>query len=66
MKIAVDDLKKALDWIRTNTHEVIVDTQIVDNQLRIKCVDKYQIMVEITVYADSLMLPKIKKEDFLR
>lgn len=64
MKISVSDLKKALNWIQTNSNDTHVNILTID-QLTISCKDKYQVQVEITLYEDSIMLPKIKKEDNL-
>jgi hypothetical protein len=63
MKIAVADLKKALAWIESNSHETHIDVKWSDGMV-ILCKDKYQVLVEITL-SENNMLPKIKKETFL-
>lgn len=65
MKVTVDDLKKALDWIRTNSNDVYIQVDIVDGLMYFKCEDKYKVSVEIKVYKESSMMPKITKEDIL-
>lgn len=67
MKIALADLKKAVNWIEENSKDVVIsvlDHQ--DGKLYLKCTDKYEVSVEIILYHESSMLPKIKKEDLLR
>lgn len=64
MKIAVVDLKKALKWVEANSNDTHVNILLID-QMVIQTKDKYQAYVEITLYEESAMLPKIKKEDVL-
>lgn len=67
MKIALADLKKALNWIETNSKDVVIDVvDHHDGKLYLKCQDKYEVYVEITLYHESSMLPKIRKEDILK
>lgn len=67
MKIAIKDLKKALEWIEKNSLDTEVKLEMAhDNRnLSIKCQDKYESMVDITLYNESTSHPKIKKEDRL-
>jgi hypothetical protein len=67
MKIAVSDLKKALAWIEANTREVNVRLELHHDgrNLSIKCEDKYQVQVEIKLFNDGTMQPRITKEDAL-
>ena len=67
IKVNLAELKKAVKWIETNTHDEIVSL-FVDGgaKLHIKTKDKYEAEVEITLYStDAHMLPKIKKSDNL-
>lgn len=64
MKIAVADLKKALKWVEANSNDTHVNILLI-NQMVIQATDKYQAYVQITLYEDSSMLPKITKEDVL-
>ena len=64
MKISISDLKKALDWIQQNSNDTHINILTIE-QFTISCKDKYQAQVEITLFEDSMMLPKIKKEDNL-
>jgi hypothetical protein len=67
MKIAVSDLKKAIQWIEANTREVQVLVELAHDgrNLCFKCEDKFSTSVEITLFSDASMLAKIKKEDVL-
>jgi hypothetical protein len=65
MKIDVKDLKKALQWIEENTHAEKVSLYMGDNKLTITTMDKYEAQVEIILYENSSMMPKIKKTDLL-
>lgn len=64
MKIAIADLKKALQWAEVNSNDTHVNIIWVDNMV-IQFKDKYSASVEITLFEDSMMLPKIRKEDIL-
>lgn len=64
MKIAVVDLKKALKWIEANSSDTHVNILLIDHMV-IQTKDKYQAYVQITLFEDSAMLPKITKEDVL-
>lgn len=67
MKISIEDLKKAVQWVESNSRDlqVRVEPDINGRNLVLKCEDKYAVQVEITIYADSTMKPRIKKEDAL-
>lgn len=65
MKVGIEDLKRAVDWIRLHSPDMKVDVQMHQGQLFIKCMDKYKVGVEIKLYEDSTMMPKIIKEDIL-
>jgi hypothetical protein len=62
MKISVDDLKKAIDWITANSLDTHVQVIIQEGKLFLKCMDKYQVSVEIKIFEGSGLMPKIKKE----
>lgn len=64
MKIAINDLKKALTWLEGHSNDTHINMVWVDN-LIIQCKDKYEQSVEIKLYEDSNMLPKIRKEEVL-
>ena len=64
MKIAIADLKKALQWIEVNSNDTHVEIKWVDNMI-LMCKDKYGVSVEITLFENSNMLPKIRREDLL-
>ena len=66
MKISIDDLEKALKWIKTNSSDVYVVLYIGEGKFKLNVKDKYDSFVEITVFENSTMMAKIKKEDFLR
>ncbi len=68
MKIAITDLKKALQWIEDNTSETHVRMQeymIEGGIIELVCQDKYGVQVRIKLYSDSNMMPKITREDIL-
>ena len=67
MKIDLEELKKAIDWLRANSHDLKVHIVLHEiDKLVIKTMDKHDNEVEITLYTDSQMLPKIKKTEVLR
>ena len=67
MKLDVAQLKKAIQWIETNSRDVCVDVSSYDgSKTVIKCMDKYESEVEIVLYKDSEMLPKIRKTEVLK
>jgi hypothetical protein len=67
LKIEVAQLKKAVQWIEANTNDLSVQIYTSDgNKLLLKATDKMGHEVEITLYSDSQMLPKIKKTEVLK
>ncbi len=64
MKIAVADLKKALKKIEEISSDSHVNILMIQN-LTIGFKDKYQAQVEITLFDDSNMMPKIRKDERL-
>lgn len=67
MKLAVADLKKAIQWIEANSRDLHVrlERDPNDRHILIKCEDKYQVQIEIKIFAESNMSPRIRKEDAL-
>lgn len=65
MKIALSDLKKVVTWIENNSLTQHVDVQLQDRKMYFECRDKYDTGIEITLFEDSSMMAKIKKEDRL-
>lgn len=67
MKIDIKDLKKAVQWIEVNTHQISINIYMGEaNKLVLTCMDKHDTEVEITLFSDNQMLPKIKKTEVLR
>lgn len=67
LKIELSQLKKAIQWIEANTNEVNVQIYTGDgNKLILKSSDRLGHEVEITLFTDSQMLPKIKKTEVLK
>ena len=64
VKISLADLKKAITEIEKLSHDTHVNIQLIDN-MSIGFKDKYAAQVEITLYEDSRMLPKIRKDTIL-
>jgi hypothetical protein len=65
MKIDLKDLKKAVQWIESNTNADKVQVYIGDNKLNISTMDKFGAQVEIIIFDEASMMPKIKKTDLL-
>jgi hypothetical protein len=67
MKIDLSQFKKALNWIEVNSLDMHVSVFTGENgKLKITCFDKYGAEVDITLFADGTMMPKIRKTDVLR
>lgn len=67
MRINIDELKKAVAWVQSNSRDLMVQVYIYEgNKIALKCLDKYENEVEITLYEDSQMMPKIKKTEILK
>ncbi len=65
MKIKLTELKKAIAWIEQNSQDIIIDLELDhdrDSYLKIKCQDRVSTYVEIKVFNDGMLLPKIIKE----
>jgi hypothetical protein len=66
MKISIADLKKALLWIEVNTNESHVGISLLGPSFIIDTKDKYDQKIEIKLFDDNMMLPKIRKETVLK
>lgn len=68
MKIKLEDLKKAVQWIEANSRDVQVkiEKDVNDRNMIIKCTDKYDVSVEIKLFNEGSMGPRILKEDNLK
>lgn len=64
MKISIADLKKAIKKIEDISNDTHVNVLLIDN-MTLGFKDKYEAQVEITLFEDSRMLPKIRKEEVL-
>lgn len=67
MKIDIKDLKKALDWIEANTKAeyVYLHNYGANNKLFIETFDKYEASIQITIFEQGTMMPKITKTEVL-
>jgi len=68
MRVDLDQLKKAITWIEANSNDVVLNVFIENDstsKLHLTCSDKYASSVEIILYADGTMLPKIKRTEVL-
>jgi hypothetical protein len=66
IRLNLAELKKAINWVESNTNEVNVTLDIDDHHLFILVSDKASKEVEITLYStESHMMPKIKKTENL-
>lgn len=65
MKLKIDDLEKVVHWVKKNTSEVFVRLEIDHDKrtLVFKCNDKYQTGVEIRVFEEGSMGPRVRKEE---
>lgn len=68
MKIKLEDLKKAVQWMEANSRDVMItiENHHDGRNLVLKCQDKYEVSVEIKLYHDGTMGPRILKEDALK
>jgi len=67
MKISLEELKKAIGWIEANSRDSHIQILTGDSsKLVLKCADRLDTEVEITLFNDQTMLPKIKKTEILR
>jgi len=66
MKFNLDELKTAIGWIEANTSAMKIDIYIINHELQIKCMDKYEREVLITLWAEGGLMPKIRKTEILR
>lgn len=65
MKIALTDLKKAIQWIDANSKDTHVQLLSDGYQMWVEVSDKYGAKVTITMYENGTLLPKIQKQDYL-
>ena len=67
MRIDINELKRAITWIESNSRDLRVSIYTGDsNKMVLSCVDKLDNEIEITLFTDGQMLPKIKKTEILR
>lgn len=64
MRVKLADLKKALLKAETDCKDVMVNVKI-DDTIYISYEDRYNVQVEIKIFEEGRMLPKIRKEDVL-
>lgn len=67
VKISVDELKKALTWIESNSKEAKVTLFLEFDAVVLKTFDRLESEVTIKLFGnDSQMMPKITKTEILR
>lgn len=67
MRISLEELKRAVLWIEANSRDIKVEVSPESgSRLHLSCFDRNDSQVEITLFEDSSMLPKIKKTEVLR
>lgn len=67
MKIRLEDLKKAVAWAEANSRDLFVQVMSIDgNKLTIKCLDRQDSDVEITLFDSGNLMPKIRRTDILK
>ena len=65
MKIELADIKSVISWMDKNSSDVQMDVKIDNNELTVRCKDKYQADIEIKVFPPGGRKPRIIKEDAL-
>lgn len=63
MKIKIDDLERAVQWMKTQSSDIMCNIDEVDQGLRITCKDKYAKYVEMKLSQEGTRSPKIIKEE---
>jgi len=66
MKLALQDLKKMIQWIEINTNDLFVHLNEDGHKMIVKCTDKHDRTVTIELYEDNNLLPRISKTEVLR
>lgn len=67
MRVLVEELKKAVQWIETNSTAYKIEIEVVDScKLEIKLFDKFDCPVEIILFEDNQMQPKVRRSQVLR
>lgn len=67
MKISIEELKKAVQWIEANSRDIQVQVYTGEgSKLVLKCMDRFDTEVEIILFEEQSMLPKIKKTEVLK
>jgi hypothetical protein len=67
VKIKLEDLKKAVQWMEANSKDIVIHvSENSDRYLVLKCQDRYDVQVEIKLFNDGTMGPRITKEDSLK
>lgn len=67
MKIKLEDLKKAVQWAEANSRDVMIVVKANDDRyLTLSCADRYDVSVEIKVFSEGSMGPRITKEEALK
>lgn len=64
MRIKLSDLKKAILKAEADSKDEMVNVKI-DDKIYISYEDRYNVQVEIKIFENGQMLPKIRKEDVL-
>lgn len=67
MKIKLEDLELAVNWIIENTNTATVDVETDGKKLFLGCLDKQDRSVNIELFCtEGHMMPKIVKTEILR
>ena len=65
VRISIDDLEKALKYIKTNSHDVHVSVYLVDEHMEIKTFDRASQEVTIYLYREGSLFPQVRKTERL-
>ena len=65
MKIKIDDLERAVKWMKSHSQDVMCNITEIEKGLQITCKDKYAKYVDMKLTQEGNIGPKIIKEDEL-
>jgi hypothetical protein len=66
MKVNIADMKKAIAWVENNSRELQVNIYQEVGKVKVECFDRQDNHVQITLFEDGQMMPKIMKTEILK
>ena len=64
-KIQLEDLEKAIKWIKANTGESFLTIIETNDGIELRTFDKEHLSATITLYKDGSLFPQVKKSERL-